>query len=93
MAHRDSGKFHAKHGTLTSTAAEVADAAARLPQVDRVTPGVIKQTRGGRRWLKFIWTQVGWQVKVGGDRAVQTLFIYTKQRHSTKTSLEKSFAH
>ena len=65
------------HSALTDTAAEVANLAHRLDQVEKISPGEIRHVKGGRRVLKFHPIRGGVWAKVQGGGAIQDLFIYT----------------
>lgn len=70
-------KINQNHSTLTNGAEIVVDAARKHEQVKSVVVSIIEPKRGGRRSLKMRPVPAGLKIKVQGDGAVQTLFVYT----------------
>ena len=92
--HKNGGKITANHSSLIDAALPIVEAAERLPEVNKISLGFIKQTgksRGITR-MKFLSIGGGWKLTVRGSSTVQEIFIYTSEADKTKTFLETKFA-
>ena len=91
--HRSGGKITASHSSIIDAALPVVAAAEKLPEVSKISLGVIKQVgkSGRRRRIKFLPITGGWKLTVRGSATVQEIFVYTAEAASTKTFLETEF--
>ena len=92
--HKSGGKITANHSSLIDAAFPIVEAAERLPEVNKISLGFIKQagkSRGTTR-MKFLSIVGGWKLTVRGSSTVQEIFIYTAEADKTKTFLETKFA-
>lgn len=80
MEKRSGGKFGGDHTTLIDLAAELADHAAKLTYVNRISPGIIQLGQGvagGERRVKFGNINGGILMKVRQARSVQEVRVIT----------------
>lgn len=90
MPHRASKKISSSHSTIIDAAEKLVDTASRLPEVKKISLGLIKIAKGGDQYrLKIQDTQSGLKITVRGKSAVQTIYIYTSEKDSVKRQLEK----
>ncbi|PKB73087.1 MAG: hypothetical protein BZY75_03630 [SAR202 cluster bacterium Io17-Chloro-G7] len=92
--HKSGGKITTNHTSLTDAALSIVEAAEKLPEVDKISLGIIKQvgkSRGPRK-LKFLPIVGGWKLTVRGSTSVQQIYIYTAQADKTKSVLEAMFS-
>ena len=88
--HKSGGKITASHSSIIDAAVPVVEAAEKLPEVTKISLGIIKQVGKGRRQrrVKFLPITGGWKLTVRGSATVQEIFIYTGQPANTKVSIE-----
>ena len=89
--HKNGGKITTSHTSLIDAAFSVVGAAEKLPEVDKISLGIIKQfgkSRGPRK-IKFLPIIGGWKLTM--STSVQQIFIYTAQTDKTKSVLETMF--
>ena len=91
--HRAGGKITASHTSIIDAALPIVASAEKLPEVTKISLGIIKQVgRGGRqRRIKFLPITGGWKLTVRGSATVQEIFIYTGEATSTREMLEAEF--
>jgi hypothetical protein len=89
-SHKTGKKITASHTSVIDAAIPVVEAAERLPQVSKISLGIIKQVgkSRGRHRMKFLPIVGGWKVTVRGSSTVQELYVYTEDPITTKASLE-----
>ena len=92
--HKSGGKITASHTTIIDAARPIVEAAEKLPEVTKISLGIIKQVgkSGMRRRIKFLPITGGWKLTVRGSASVQEIYVYTGEATSTKTSLETEFS-
>ena len=91
--HKNGGKITTSHTSLIDAAFSVVEAAEKLPEVDKISLGIIKQvgkSRGPRK-IKFLPITGGWKLTIRGSTSVQQIFIYTAQTDKTKSVLKTMF--
>ena len=79
--------------SLIDAAFPIVETAEKLPEVNKISLGIIKQvgkSRGLRR-IKFLPIVGGWKLTVRGSASVQEIFIYTAQADKTKILLQTMF--
>jgi hypothetical protein len=89
-SHKTGKKITTSHTSIIDAAIPVVEAAERLPQVTKISLGIIKQvgkSRGQHR-IKFLPIIGGWKVTVRGSSTVQELYIYTEDAAGTKAAME-----
>lgn len=86
-------KLTKTHTTLTETSREVINALSKLNCVDKISSGIIKNTRSksGQKSVKITETQSGLKIAVRGNGAVQDLYVYTKTPKEVTDALENIF--
>ena len=91
--HKSGGKITASHSTVIDAAVPIVEAAEKMPDVSKISLGIIKQAGKGRtqRRIKFLPITGGWKLTIRGSTSVQEIFIYSGHPDSTKTSLETTF--
>ena len=91
--HRAGGKITASHTSIIDAAVPIVAAAEKLPEVSKISLGIIKQVgRGGQqRRVKYLPITGGWKLTVRGSATVQEIFLYTSQATSTREFLETEF--
>lgn len=90
--HRAGKKMSKQHTTVIKAAGWIVDAALRIPEVTKVSLGVIKPARGGQLRLKLTSVHGGFKVQVRGQSAIQMLMVYTSDPTSTSLKLQEVFA-
>jgi hypothetical protein len=93
-AHRTGKKITTSHTSIIDAAIPVVEAAERLPEVTKISLGIIKQvgkSRGQHR-IKFLPIFGGWKITVRGSSTVQEIYVYTENAASTKTAIETEFS-
>lgn len=93
VKHKSGGKITTSHTSVIDAAFPIVAAAEKLPEVTKISLGIIKQAgkAGRQRRLKFLPITGGWKLTVRGSATVQEIFIYTGEAASTKTFLETEF--
>lgn len=89
--HRAGEGFSGSHTTVTDSAAVVVDAARKIKDVSKIILGRIQRGRNSMRRLKFKEVAAGWQIDVIDNASIQTLFVYTTEKESTRQTLYKSW--
>ncbi len=86
-------KLTRTHTTTTETAKEVINTLSKLQCVDKISTGIIKNTKNksGQKSLKVTETASGLKIAVRGNGAVQDLYIYTKSLEDVKIIVENIF--
>lgn len=79
MPHLSGGKITGSHSTVIDAAVDVVKRAIKLPEVSKISLGIIKQARGGRgaTSVKFVHEPTGLRLTVRGNTSVQLVRIYT----------------
>jgi len=93
MPHRDGGKFGGNHTTFIELAADFADVAAKCPEVNTISAGVIQGGQGvagGERRVKFCNTKSGLLLKVRQSRSVQEVRIISSDPQRTTMVLARA---
>ena len=82
-------KITSSHTTLTDLAREVVETTHHMPEVSKISIGIIKTTtsKGGKRGIKFLPITGGLKAIVRGSGSVQELYIYTKNPKVTEQTL------
>lgn len=92
MAHvKTNGKMTSSHTTATDAAIVVINAAHAISDVTKISIGIIKPVRGAQRRLKFKPITGGTLAVVGGNGAVQEIYIYTTNVPATQEQISKTF--
>jgi hypothetical protein len=92
--HKAGKKITTSHTSIIDAALPLVEAAERLPEVTKISLGIIKQvgkSRGQHR-IKFLPITGGWRITVRGSATVQEIYVYTEESESTKRSLEAEFS-
>ena len=92
--HKTGRKITTSHTSIIDAAIPVVKAAERLPDVSKISLGIIKQvgkSRGQHR-LKFQPIVGGWKITVRGSSTVQEIYVYTEDATSTRTAIEAGFS-
>lgn len=86
-------KLTRTHTTTTETAKEVINTLNKLQCVDKISTGIIKNTKSksGQKSLKITETASGLKIAVRGNGAVQDLYIYTKSPKLIQSAIESIF--
>ena len=84
-------KVNASHSTVIGAAARVVDRAQRMPQVSKISLGIIIPIRGPRKAFKIQTITGGIKAIVQGGGAVQELYIYTSDPEYVEKVLEEFF--
>ena len=90
--HRSGKKIGGGHTTVTDLAAELTDMAVKLPEVSRVSPGIIKtgpDMAGGQRRVKLMNLPGYLLLKVRQGRSMQEVRVYTKDGQTTMVALAR----
>ena len=87
--HRSGNKFAGSHTTLIDAAEALVDAAAKLPEVTKISLGEIKVIGRGMRNIKFLEIDTGFKCVVRGNTSRQYIYIYTDNPAKTRDSLGK----
>jgi hypothetical protein len=93
-AHKTGKKITTSHTSIIDAAVPLVEAAERLPEVTKISLGMIKQvgkSRGQHR-IKFLPIFGGWKITVRGSSTVQEIYIYTENATNTKTAIEAEFS-
>lgn len=86
------GKVNQSHSSAIDAAQKVIKAANRLPEVTKISLGVITWgLSSGAHRIKFTPIQGGLRVEVRGSRSKQQLFVYTKDPPKTESALAALF--
>jgi len=88
---RAGGKITRSHTTTTDAANIVVRVLAKMPEVTKISLGIITPARGGKRGLKCLPITGGIKIVVRGIGAVQDLFVYTSDSASTQKKVEGIF--
>ena len=91
--HKTGGKITTSHTSIIDAALPVVEAAEKLPEVTKISLGIIKQvgkSRGQHR-MKFLQITGGWKLTVRGSSTVQEIYVYSESTTTTKDSLESCF--
>ena len=91
--HKTGGKITTSHTSIIDAALPVVEAAEKLPEVTKISLGIIKQvgkSRGQHR-MKFLPITGGWKLTVRGSSTVQEIYVYSESTKTTKESLESCF--
>lgn len=91
--HRNGGKFNGNHTTLIPVAIIVADLAATLPEVTKVSPGFIKsgiRSANVQRRVKLATEKTGViLLSIRDHTSHQELHVYTKNSQKTLLAIAK----
>ena len=91
--HKTGKKITASHTSIIDAAFPVVAAAEKLPQVTKISLGIIKQvgkSRGQHR-IKLLPIFGGWKITVRGSSTVQEIYVYTDDSAGTRAALEARF--
>ncbi len=89
--HAAGGKITRSHTTIIDGAEDVVEIAKKLPEVSKISLGVIKQIGTGKRKILFTEIPAGFLVKIRGGVTVQEIWIHTSDRPKTREALFRSF--
>ena len=89
--HRAGGKIAASHSTIIDAAAIVIDTAQKLPEVTKIVLSIIESMASRKVRLNFSPVTAGWKIVVHGGTCLQTLYVYTSDPVSTRSSLYRAF--
>lgn len=92
-AHKTGRKITTNHTSIIDAAIPIVEAAERLPEVSKISLGIIKQvgkSRGQHR-IKLLPITGGWKITVRGSSTVQEIYVYTEDTTGTKTAIEARF--
>lgn len=86
-------KISRSHSTHTETSKTVIDLLEKTKLVQKISRGIIKNTRSksGQKSLKITDLNTCLKVSVRGNGAVQDLYVYTKKPEEIKIELNKLF--
>lgn len=90
---RSGGKFRGSHTTVTDTAARIADIAAHIPGVTKVSPGYIKAglpPAQGKLRVKIIRRVSHILLSVRGNTNNQELLVYSDNHQETMLALAQA---
>ena len=81
--------FAGSHSTAIDAADPIIQEALRRPEVSKIVLGLIQSGKhGGNPGLKTVDIDNGLKCTVRGSTGIQTLFIYTSDRHATASALQ-----
>jgi hypothetical protein len=86
-----SKKITRSHTTLIDGAINVVRHAVKMPEVSKVSLGIIKKISIGKPRIKFLPITGGVKAIVRGNAYVQEIFIYTSDDKKTVAVLTKLF--
>lgn len=91
--HLDGKKSGGKHTTLTDFAAEVVSKLEKLPEVQKISPGIIKSVKGarGQNRVKLQEEEAGFKLTARGNAYIQLLHVYTTDKRKVASHLESCF--
>ena len=93
MGHAAGKKIGKRHTTIIDAAAPVIKQARRMEEVDKVVLGTIKTgVRPGKIRLKCVDLPAGLKVTIRGNTAVQTVYLYTRQKRKVQKALSKIYS-
>lgn len=84
-------KLTRSHTTLIDGATKVVKQAVEIPEVSKVSLGIIKKISIGKPRIKFLPITGGIKAIVRGNAYIQEIFIYTKDSKKTISILTKVF--
>jgi hypothetical protein len=84
-------KLTRSHTTLIDSAIDVVKCAVEMPEVSKVSLGIIKKLSVGKPRIKFLPITGGIKAVVRGNVYIQEIFIYTTDNKRTTTILTKLF--
>ena len=92
--HKSGGTITTSHTSLTDAAFSVVEAAAKLPEVNKISLEVIKRVGKSRgpRIIKFLPIVGGWKLTIGGSTSVQENYNYTNRADKIKSLLDTMFS-
>ena len=85
------GTKFCKHTTVTPVARKVAEFLNNLPDVTKISNGIICGKGPSQFGIKFNQIHGGWMIKVFGAHAVQKLHVYSNNPEGTKQKLIEKF--
>lgn len=77
-AHKTGRKLTRSHTTLTDKAGEVVATLERLPEVTKISLGIIKQIGLGKPAVKFHPITGGFRCVVRGNTSLQEIWVYVR---------------
>src|SRR3989338_3491752 len=91
--HKTGKKITTSHSSIIDAAVSVVEALEKLPEVTKISLGIIKQvgkSRGQHR-IKFLPITGGGKIKVRGGTTIQRKYVYTNEPEKTKQILQEWF--
>lgn len=85
------GKFSGRHTSLIDEAAFIAGVAKKIPEVKKISIGVIDPARVSKRRLKSVPGPAGLFLTVRGVHAAQKMFIFTDDPQKVKAEIEQAW--
>ncbi len=89
--HLAGGKITSSHTTVIDEAERIIKTAQELPEITKISLGIIKQIGTGERKILFTETPSGFLVKIRGGVTIQEIRVYTKDPAKTREALFKAF--
>lgn len=89
--HAAGGKITSSHTTIIDAAETVIYAAQSLPEVSKISLGIIRQIGTGKRKIEFKEISTGFLVRVRGGVTIQELRIFTSKPAKTREALFRAF--
>lgn len=84
-------KLTRSHTTLIDSAIDIVKHAVEMPEVSKVSLGIIKKLSVGKPRIKFLPITGGVKAIVRGNAYIQEIFIYTKDDKKTIAVLTRLF--
>ncbi|MEI6042037.1 MAG: DUF2103 domain-containing protein [bacterium] len=78
-----SKKLTRSHTTLTDAAGVIVKHASQMPEVSKISLGIIKPISVGKQRIKFLPITGGVKSIIRGNSSIQEIFIYTKEPKTT----------
>lgn len=95
-AHKTGRKLTRSHTTITEKAKEVVTMLERLPEVTKISLGIIKQIGLGKPAVKFHPITGGFRCIVRGNTSIQEVWVYVRgdepQRLDVQAKVNAMFA-
>ena len=79
------------HTSLIEAALPVVKKASQMPEVSKISLGIIKQINIGKPRIKFSTITGGIKAVIRGNASIQEIFIYTKESDLVSDTLDKLF--
>ncbi len=87
--HKTGKKITRSHTTATEKAADVVSALERLPEVVKISLGIIKHIGVGKQTVKFHPMTGGFRAMIRGNISIQEVWIYVRGSEVEITKIQK----